>query len=92
MCCGASAPSSGAQQAASASRGFDLAMVPDVMELLEYLGNGSEVWGGPGVTPSKHRYSFSQQDNIKYVDGRDVDWFLERTEKRKKLFKRHETR
>ena len=62
----------------------------DGMALLEYLGKnyGSQQWGGPNL-PSHRIYVFGNnpKDKTKLVDRRDVEWFLNRRENGKPLFR-----
>ena len=60
------------------------------MILLEYLGKnyGSQQWGGPNL-PSRRIYIFGNnpKDKVKLVDKRDAEWFLNRREHGKAVFR-----
>lgn len=65
------------------------------MTLLEYKGDmlGTVISGGPGAVPTGQRYTFGMADRhrIKWVDNRDVPWFLGLREKEKNLFRIYQT-
>lgn len=65
------------------------------MTLLEYKGDsaGTVIWGGAGAVPTGQRYTFgmAERHRIKYVDNRDVPWFLGLREKGKNLFRIYQT-
>lgn len=65
------------------------------MTLLEYKGDsaGTVIWGGQGAVVTGQRYTFGMADRhrIKWVDNRDVPWFLGLREKEKNLFRIYQT-
>jgi hypothetical protein len=65
------------------------------MTLLEYKGDsaGTVIWGGQGAVVTGQRYTFgmAERHRIKYVDNRDVPWFLGLREKGKNLFRIYQT-
>lgn len=65
------------------------------MTLLEYAGDkaGTEIWGGQGAAPTGTRYTFGKPERhrIKWVDNRDVPYFLGLREKGKSIFRIHKT-
>ena len=88
-CCGGGKKSSMAKQNAPQMM-LDAAMAPEGSVLLRYQGGnvGNETWGGPGTIPSGRYYVFgaNAKDRVKFVDKRDVSWFLRHRENGKQIF------
>lgn len=72
------------------ARALNMQDVPDNMILMQYIGGnvGEVMWGGPGGAPSGRFYTFAASENgsVKYIDQRDVEWFLALRENKAQLF------
>ncbi len=89
MCCSGKGGGS-ASMTIRPTQSFNAASVPQGMAMLQYVGGnvGSQTWGGPGTVQSGRYYVFGNnpKDKIKFVDARDVNWFLALQENGKRIF------